>query len=350
MAKPATARSPERAPDDEDEDRIAEADAAAEAREAEIAERIRTGKAKERVIEPDEPRKPNPEAAQREEEPAEGDEEIQQDPGEVEARRFGWKPESEWRSAKPWQSAKDFLAVTFANRALFESRFEDYKKDQDKTNKELLQKVQDASEIIGEMFRDQKKIRKQEYDRARNEIEGERKTAIAAGDVDRVEALEAQRAEIDKLEEEEVKPEPVIAKPATKKPAEKVEEDAPPQEVIDWIAENPWFAKDKTLSNMARTEHNRLIDEEPGLSLAENLQRVSQKVMETYPDKFGSKRATASQVGSPRTRTNGGAAPGGKKAKSFENLPPDAQATCLKWEKSGVMTRAQYVRDYEWDL
>lgn len=332
MAKTPTVRSPERAPDDEDEDQAAlEADAL----DAEARKRPAEKK-------PEEPERPDPERAQRDDDP--DDAEVQEDPDEKEARRFGWKPQSEWKGAKPWQNAKEFLDVTFANRALFENRFETYKSDQDRVNKELLQKVQDASDIIGELHRDQKKIRKQGYDQARAEIERDREAAIASGNVEEVKALEAQRAEVDKIEAEEAKP----AAREERRPPEKEAEPEVPREVKDWVAANPWFASDETLGDLARVEHRRLLREEKGLSLTENLDRVAQKVMETYPDKFGQQRQTASRVAAPRSRGADGRA-NDRKARSYENLPAEAKRTADKWAKQGIMPREQYVKDYEWD-
>ena len=66
---------------------------------------------------------------------------------------------------------------------------------------------------------------------------------------------------------------------------------------------------------------------------------------EEFPTKFGKKQSPASRVesGSGRTGRSSG------NAQTYDNLPSEAKAACDRFVKQKLMTREQYVADFDWN-
>jgi hypothetical protein len=73
------------------------------------------------------------------------------------------------------------------------------------------------------------------------------------------------------------------------------------------------------------------------------------KLIETFPHKFPTQaRPTAPAVSRPGPQ--GTKAAGSKpKAKTEADLPPSARSAMEHFIKQGVLTKDQYLKDYEWD-
>ena len=73
----------------------------------------------------------------------------------------------------------------------------------------------------------------------------------------------------------------------------------------------------------------------------EFLDEVTKRVKKLYPEKFmNSNRNRPSPV-------EGTTAPKSTKmGKSFNDLPPEAKDACMKFEKQGLVTREQYLKEY----
>ena len=68
---------------------------------------------------------------------------------------------------------------------------------------------------------------------------------------------------------------------------------------------------------------------------------------EEFPNKFGvsKKNVSASRVESGSGRQSRS----GSNAQSYDNLPPTAKDACDRFVKQKLMTREQYVQDYDWN-
>lgn len=53
-----------------------------------------------------------------------------------------------------------------------------------------------------------------------------------------------------------------------------------------WAQQETWFLENGYLNQVAQMEHMRLLCEEPGLTLEQNLARVAEAVREKYPSAF----------------------------------------------------------------
>jgi hypothetical protein len=74
------------------------------------------------------------------------------------------------------------------------------------------------------------------------------------------------------------------------------------------------------------------------------LDKLDEVLAEEFPNKFGKKQSPSSRVesGSGRQSRSGG------NTQSYDNLPPEAKSACDRFVKQKLMTREQYVADFDW--
>lgn len=205
---------------------------------------------------------------------------------EAEAHGQGWRPLAEYRG-KPgaWKTAKQFLEdgrnylpfVQKENRVLKEqigrmgTEMEGLRTEMTQTRKDM-EKLLDFS----------RKANQSGYDRAVKELKDRQREAVAAGDTTTFDAIEGQleemadaRAEsVEERQEPEPQPQP--------NPGVTL-----PQEYQDFIAENPWFNTDRVLNSAMIAEHNAIIEESPGMTLFDQLEKAKEAVVARFPKKFG---------------------------------------------------------------
>ena len=139
--------------------------------------------------------------------------------------------------------------------------------------------------------------------------------------------------------------------PKAKDPRDDLPE-AVKQALSDWVAENPWFTKDPELNAVANAIHVKLLDEKPGLTIAQNLEMVRERVAEKYPEKFGlddkPKRVS---------RVEGGSRTGGGGNSLYSKLPTEAKQIADKQidlylqpgetaEKDGLRAKERWAKVY----
>jgi len=123
----------------------------------------------------------------------------------------------------------------------------------------------------------------------------------------------------------------------------------PTPEAIDpglqvWLDRNTWFGQDKRLTGMVNGIGESLRLEFPLLKGQAFLDKLDEVLAEEFPNKFGKKQSPSSRVesGSGRQSRSGG------NAQSYDNLPPEAKSACDRFVKQKLMTREQYVADFDW--
>ena len=117
-----------------------------------------------------------------------------------------------------------------------------------------------------------------------------------------------------------------------------------PQEFIDWQSQNTWYGKDKMLTKYAEAEGELIRDDYPGIQGKNFLDKVSERLKERFPDKFDNPRTKASAVegsSSNRPIVNSG-------KKTYSDLPPEAKAACDRFVKQGLLTKEQYISEFDW--
>lgn len=276
--------------------------------------------------------------------------EVSQADIEAKARRMGWRPRDEYRGPpEKWVSAEDYLERAETEFPVLQNRYNqlDAKTAKlERDNKELADKVSDASRALQEIHAQNERIKKEAYERARRDIKAEMRKAAEEGDPD---AYAKKEAELEALEKEP---------PATtEKPAETTTDDQSGKKgglhpaVAQWISENDWYDSHVSMKALANAEHSRLLKEEPGLTIEQNLAKVRAEVVRRFPEHFGNPRRDApGAVGSPSDppgtrRRNGGP--------TYDALSKEDKAECDRFIKTYnatnpkvPMTRERWVKDY----
>lgn len=244
-------------------------------------------------------------------------------PSEYEDRasRMGWVPQEKFRGDPDrWVDAKTFVEKGENELPILRER---------------LRKQDEALREVNELKRDVRKhitlVEKQAYEKARRDLEAERESAKDVGDFDKYDKATKQLTELDKEKPEE--------KPEETKP----EADATRDPVFaEWSARNSWLQTDPERATYANTYGEYLNRTKPHLYGKAFLDEIHKAVMKEFPDRFENPRRTAT----PKVEGGGVAPKARSSGKTFDDLPADAKAACLRFEKHGVMKRDEYVKDY----
>lgn len=257
---------------------------------------------------------------------------------ESEARAQGWVAQEEYRgSERDWVDAETFV-----------KRGREILPIVRKNNEKLLKELQEARKIAEEArstAKEFQKFQKEQYERKAKDLEAQmaaikaaRREAITAGDGDRVieleEAQDALKEEI-AITKEQARVEP--PKPEVR------EEPKPDASLQAWLDRNDWFGVDKRTTGIANGLGEALRAENPNLVGQAFLDKLDEELATTLPDKFGKKRvANPMDGGTPSTGRPT------KSKQSYDNLPAEAKSACDRFVKQGLMSREEYVADYDW--
>jgi hypothetical protein len=275
------------------------------------------------------------------------DTQTEERPADIEARArlMGWRPLEEFRGpAGAWKSAEEFVRrgeedlplVREHNRKL-EARL--LKVDAD------LADLRESSTYLADMSRT---AAENAYKRGKAEAEAQRRAAVAAGDIASFDAAEAQ---IQALEAEKPKP---LPKP-TPAPAAQATIDP---DAAAWAQRETWFNTDPVLKQAAIRLHGQLMQDEPGLTMTQNLERVSSGIRAMYPGKFANdtppddaepaENPRRSQPG-PVSRSSAPSGPSRPKPRSFDAMPDDSKKAYEKFARQiGAKAGAKPLTKEEW--
>ena len=259
---------------------------------------------------------------------------------ESEARAQGWVAAEEFRgSESDWVDAETFVR-----------RGKEIMPILRKNNEKLLKELGEAKKIAEEAREAAKEFReyqKQQFERKTKDLEGQleqlkqaKRDAITQGDGDRAIAIDDA---MDDLKEQRLE-----AKQDLKDAEDKAKE--VPQVTQDpilnnWVEKNDWFGKDTRMTGVANGLGVELRRENPNLNGQAFLDKLDEELTAMFPEKFGKKRVQNPMEGS----SNGTARPSsGAGKKSYNALPAEAKAACDKFVKQGLMTKEQYVAEYDW--
>ena len=260
---------------------------------------------------------------------------------ESEARAQGWVAKEEFRGSEDdWVDAETFVRRGKEIMPIL-------RKNNEKLLKELGE-AKKAAEEAREAAKEFREFQKQQFERKTKELESQlqelkqaKRDAITNGDGDRARAIDDA---MDELKEQRLE-----AKEELKAAEAKAKE--VPQVTADpalnaWMDKNDWFGKDSRMTGIANGLGVTLRQENPALNGQAFLDKLDAELAEVFPEKFGKKRTPNPMEGTP----NGTARPSvssGKK--TYTNLPAEAKAACDKFVKQGLMTKEQYVAEYDWE-
>lgn len=244
------------------------------------------------------------------------------------ASRMGWVPQDKFRGdPSKWVDAKTFVEKGENELPILRERLRDSLRKQD----ESVRKLEELQETVKEFRGYMTKVEERAYKRAKRDLEAQREAAKDAGDFNKYDEvtkelteLEASSKPVRPDNEREVKPDPM------KDPV-----------FTGWVGENKWFQDDPERAAYANGYGAYLNQTKPHLHGKAFLDEITNAVKKQFPDKFENPRRN----GVPRVEASGGVQKK-QSGKSFEDLPEEAKAACLRFEKMGLVKRADYVKDY----
>lgn len=255
---------------------------------------------------------------------------------EQEAKAQGWAPREEFRGKEDdWVDAETFVRRGKEIMPIL-------RKNNEKLLKELAE-AKKAAEEAREAAKEFREYQKELSDRKVKELNLQieqlkqaKREAISAGDGDRVIAID------DAIDD--VKAEQAAAKEEAK---EKIQQNQTQQEFDPslnvWLGKNEWFGKDSRMTAIANGIGEAIRRENPNLIGEGFLEQLDKELADFFPEKLGkTKRQSPVEGGG-----SGGRPFSGKK--TYESLPADAKAACDRFVKQGLMTREQYVSEFEWN-
>jgi hypothetical protein len=258
-----------------------------------------------------------------------------------EAESQGWVPKERFRgNESDWVDADTFVKRGREILPILRKNNENLIKDLNAT-KEQLKEFRQAAEEFKQFQREAYERKANDYEQRIKEIKESRAQAISDGDGQKVNALDDA---LD-LAKEEFKE----AKQAVKD-ADVVKTPEPTQTEIDpglqvWLDRNTWFGEDKRMTAVVNGIGESLRLEFPLLKGQPFLDKLDEVLAEEFPNKFGKKQSPSSRVESGSGRQSRG----GSNTQSYDNLPSEAKAACDRFVKQKLMTREQYVADFDWN-
>jgi hypothetical protein len=201
-------------------------------------------------------------------------------------------------------------------------------------NEKLFQDLQalrkDVLEIKDVHIKSIHEARQQGYEKALRDLKARQREAVRSGDEQAFEVIEQEQ---DKIKAAMAKDREVAAAGQQVPP--------PTPEFTEWSKGNGWYGTDPDLTDFAEAAALKITNTRPGLTQAEMLKLVTERVKSAFPHKFTNpRREAAADVEGAQSR-------GGKKGKKgYDDLPQEAKKACDRFVGQKVMTREQYVSDY----
>lgn len=257
-----------------------------------------------------------------------------------EAESQGWVPKERFRgNESDWVDADTFVKRGREILPILRKNNENLIKDLQAT-KDQLKEFREAAEEFKKFQRESYERKAQEYEGQIREIKESRAQAISDGDGQKVNALDDA---LDQAKENFKEAKQSVRDVVSAKEPE------PTPEAIDpnlqaWLDRNTWFGQDKRLTAVVNGIGESLRLELPLLKGQAFLDKLDEVLAEEFPNKFGKKQSPSSRVesGSGRQSRSGG------NAQSYDNLPSEAKSACDRFVKQKLMTREQYVADFDW--
>lgn len=255
---------------------------------------------------------------------------------EVEARKFGWVPQEDFKGEQDeWKDA-----ATFVKRGKEINGFlrKDLEKIENTLAKERSAHQQELAEIrqsMDEFSKYHKETKERAYKLALEELKAQKVLAIEQNDGSLVVDIDDQIANIKEAQK------PVVEE---KKSAASV---SPEFNKIytEWAKENIWYATDPELRAYADLVADEVTAEFPNKKGKEYLDEVTKRVKDEKAEKFTNPARQNTNVSS----SSDGRAPAVKGGKGYNDLPPEAKAACDKYVKQKLLTREQYLSEYDWE-
>jgi len=242
--------------------------------------------------------------------------------GLARASESGWRPQEEWQGdPDAWVDWKEFN---------FRGELMGRINEQSGILHNYKGQIEEQKKTIADLAELQGKIAEREYSKALRTLRLEKVQAIEAGDGAKVVELDE---EIDELREKKVE---AKAAPVEKLPVD----DSVPPEVVAWLAkpDNQWYHQDMFLKSVADGYAKTIKSNNDSISPAALLAQVDSAMRKELPHRFKSTNSVVDSGGdlNHRERSNG-------RKPTFGDLDDIQQEVCRRYEKQGVMSKAEYI-------
>lgn len=239
---------------------------------------------------------------------------------EAEARAHGWTPKEEFKGdVSKWVDAE-----TFAKRA------DEVMPFLKKQNAGLKREIEDLKRQFKQASNHFSKAEERGFQRAMAELEAKHTEAVEMGNVA---ASRNIRKEMDELKAD-------VAAASTTNDVQGNDPEQARKELNAWVEANDWYVLDDSKRRYADMQADLM---GPAINWEGGQQAWLDELGKRVDRKFAEKK--------PNPVNGGGNREGGKSgAKTFQNLPPEAQRLADKWVKSGIIkSREDYVKAYDWN-
>lgn len=234
---------------------------------------------------------------------------------EDQARKRGWRPKEEFSGPEDkWVDAETFLQRGQEEPGLVRKELQAAER-----------RIKSLEKTLKEFSAHYSRTEQRAYERALSEIQTRLDIAASNGDVNGV------REATDELIELRTE-----AKEAAQHtgPAENDDFEA-------WRAENAWFGKDRAMTAACAAIGEEVLAE--GYTGKAQIKEVDRRIREAFPEKFAKatnpNRTNAASV-------EGAGSPARRGGKSRSDLPADARQQMDRWVKQGLLTEAEYLKDF----
>lgn len=257
---------------------------------------------------------------------------------ESRAKRMGWTPKEKFKGDPDrWISAEDFVARGENELPILRERNRTLDRRLENTERELsgLKTTMGEQTAVLTEFRDfARKGEERAFTRAKAELEAQHRRQVAAADVDGADATRRELVEL-----ETTKP----AKPAADPLREKPKTPDVHPEVLEFVEREPWFKANATMRAVAIARHTELFQEQPNLSMSDNLAEVKREIQRRFPEKFDNPaRRQAAAVSEPSTT-----GPRKSNGRGYADLPAEAKKVCDRYLKQiPGYTKEEYCKTY----
>lgn len=285
-----------------------------------------------------------------------GDGSTNVDPAIIaEAKAMGWVDQDKWVGKTPWVPADKFVETGRTKLPVLNARVQALAEQNRKLTEQLRESHEDVKTIAETSYR----IAQAEFNDRLAELQAKRVTAVNDGDGAAMLQAEQELAELQA--QAPVKPKILETQtPVSTIPANQTT----PPEIQAWLDENPWYEDGSDAQDIAQAQalviaRRSAREGKPliGRALAD---AVKDYMVEHHPDLIGEAPPSGHESGRPRQQTRSTST-----AKTYENLPADAKATCDRYIQRGLIgkdpatgkqtaesiarARKAYAATYEWD-
>ena len=294
----------------------------------------------------------------------------------AEARRQGWRPESEWdearaekegrRKPKEFLTAREFLDRMSGNIPMLSERLrttttkltaiERELLDERKAREEQAKKNDEMHQILSDQARRNKEAVVRARENGRREAEEAMEQAVLEGDTKAHKEAKDKLFQIQGEEMAEVKA-AAAPKPIEEKP---VKAGGPSAAITQWVAENPWFKADKVLNAAMVETHEAVIKEFPAMSESDQLDEAADRVRAEFRSRFTREQETKEQDDeTPKRAAAAVSRPSYVKGSRdtvearFSRIPKEdqdayfLQAKRMKADRKYDYTKAEFMKEYE---